>query len=119
MHSVKVKRKELLKKVEKNRKSHRDLFLRAQEGYRIDMIAELDRMLKDAKAGKNIRRAVVMPEPQDHTDDYDRVIDMLKMSVDDEITLDSTAFDNYVRDEWQWSRQAMATNVSYASKLGK
>lgn len=119
MDEVKVKREKLLEVVRKNRKAHRDLFLKAQEGYRKDMIAELDQMLQDAKDGKQIRRAVMMPEPQDHTADYDRVITMLEMSVDKEIELDSEAFDNYVMDNWAWRAHAMATNTMYASKAGR
>jgi hypothetical protein len=34
MNTVKVKRDELLAKVRANRDAHRDLFLKAQEGYR-------------------------------------------------------------------------------------
>jgi hypothetical protein len=50
MNSVKVHKAELLEKVKRNRDAHRDLFLKAQEGYRTAVIAELDRMLADAKA---------------------------------------------------------------------
>lgn len=82
------------------------------------MIEELDRMLKDAKDGKQIRRAVIMPEPQDHTPDYDRVIAMLEMSVDTVIELDADSFDNYVMDNWAWRANALATNTMYAAKAG-
>jgi hypothetical protein len=118
MDQVKVKRLKLLATIKKNRKAHRDLFLKAQEGYRKDMIEELDRMLKDAKDGKQIRRAVIMPEPQDHTPDYDRVIAMLEMSVDTVIELDADSFDNYVMDNWAWRANALATNTMYAAKAG-
>jgi hypothetical protein len=68
-----------------NRDSHRHLFLKAQEGYRKLVIEELDRMLADAKAGRPIRRSISLTEPSDHTKDYDRVIAMLEMSVDDTV----------------------------------
>ena len=119
MEQVKVKTEKLLKTIRKNRKEHRDLFLKAQEVYRQDIIEELDRMLTEARAGKKIRRAITLPEPQDHTADYDRVITMLEMSVDKEIKLDKYAFDQFVMDNWDWKAQSFATNSMYAAKMIK
>jgi hypothetical protein len=119
MDTVKVQVAKLLEKVKANREAHRDLFLKAQEVYRQDIIEELDRMLTDARAGKPIRRAITMPEPQDHTKDYDRVITMLEMSVDEQVELDSVSFDQYVMDNWSWKAGALATNSMYAAKMIK
>jgi hypothetical protein len=55
MNTVKVKREDLLTKVRANREAHRDLFLKAQEGYRKLVIEELDRMLADANEGRPTR----------------------------------------------------------------
>ncbi len=117
MDKVTVKVEKLLKTVKKNRTAHRDLFLKAQEVYRQDIIEELDRMLKDAKSGKEIRRVITMPEPMNHTKDYDRVITMLEMSVDKEVKLDAHAFDQYVMDNWAWSAGVRGVNTMYASKM--
>jgi hypothetical protein len=114
MHSVTVKKDDLVAKVKANRKAHRDLFLKAQEGYRKVIVAELDRMLSDAKAGRRISRSINLAEPVDHTADYDRVLAMLEMSVDDTITLNSQEFNQYVRDNWEWSRLANITNTAYS-----
>ena len=116
MNTVKVKREELLTKVRANRDAHRTLFLKAQEGYRKLVIKELDRMLKDAKDGLPIQRSVTLTEPSNHVKDYDRVITMLEMSVDDTVTLDAHDFDRYVMDNWDWSRFALATNTAYAAE---
>lgn len=115
MQKVKVKRTELLKKVKANREGHRSLFLKAQDGYRKAVIQELDAMLQEARDGKPIRRAIKLPEPIDHTADYDRVLAMLEMSVDKEITLESHEFDQYVQDNWSWSQLASFTNMSYVA----
>lgn len=116
MQTVKVKREELLTKVQENRKSHRDLFEKAQEVYREEMISELDRMLEDAKRHLKIRRSVSLPEPEDHTKDYDRIITMLVMSVDPVIELDQATFAMYVMDQWQWSASFAANTISYTSR---
>lgn len=117
MQTVKVKKDELLTKVKANREEHRNLFLKAQEGYRKLVIKELDQMLADARDGKPIRRSISLAEPVDHTQDYDRVIAMLEMSTDDIIEMHSTEFDMYVLDKWEWSRMAMLTNTQYASNV--
>jgi len=114
MNTVTVKREELLTKVRTNRDAHRTLFLKAQEGYRKLVIEELDRMLADAKAGRSISRSINLAEPVDHTADYDRILAMLEMSVDDTIMLDAQEFNQYVLDNWEWSRLASYTNQSYA-----
>jgi hypothetical protein len=119
MNTVKVKRQDLLTKVRANRDAHRSLFLQAQEGYRKLVIEELDKMLADAKTGLPIRRSVSLTEPSDHTKDYDRVVAMLEMSVDDTVILDAHDFDQYVMDNWDWSRFALSTNTFYAAEAPK
>jgi hypothetical protein len=114
MHQVKVKRVDLLEKVRANRAAHRELFLKAQEGYRKVVVALLDEMLAEARNGGPVRTRVRVQAPEDHTEEYDRVISMLEMSVDDEVTLQATDFDRYVRDKWAWSALANLKNASYA-----
>ena len=114
MNTVTVKREELLTKVRTNRDAHRTLFLKAQEGYRKLVIEELDWMLADAKAGRSISRSINLAEPVDHTADYDRILAMLEMSVDDTISLSAQEFNQYVLDNWELSRLASYTNQSYA-----
>jgi hypothetical protein len=114
MNTVKVKREDLLAKVRANRESHRELFLKARANYRKFIIEELDRMLADARAGRQIRRSIDPVQPRDHTGDYDRTIMMLEMSVEDRIILDATQFDQYVRDVWAWTHNDATTLREYA-----
>lgn len=115
MNTVKVKRAELLAKLEANRESHRALFLKAQEGYRRIVIDELDKSLKDAREGRALRVFINLQAPQDHTGDYDTVIEMLRMSVDDVIEIEQLHFQCYVLDKWTWAAQANFLNSTYAS----
>jgi hypothetical protein len=111
MSKVTVKKAELLAAIRKNRDTHNTTFLSAQEGYRAQAIEELDRMLKDAREGKKIRRSVELVEPEEHTRDYDRVIRMLEMSTAEEIMITEKQFSQYVLDEWGWMR-AFAQSTS-------
>jgi hypothetical protein len=116
MSGVTVKKDELLTEIKKNRDAHRDLFIEAQKGYRDDVIKELDAMLSDARAGKSIRRAVQLVEPQDHTKDYDRVIKMLEMCTEEKVFISDSEFAQYVQDDWGWKQQFVASTSNYTNR---
>ena len=113
MDEVKIRKGELLEAVRRNRETHRDLFLKAQEGFRNTVIAELDSRLDKARRNQPFSAVLNLPEPQDHTADYDRVIRMIEMSVDDEVVLQAHEFDQYVMDNWSWARAVRSLNASY------
>lgn len=119
MKQVKIKRDELLDIVKKNLTEHRDLFLKAQEGYREMVIEELDKMLADARNGKELRVAIHMPAPEDHSNDYTTVIKMLELEVEENVCLETHEFQQYVENNWRWAAAALATNTMYASKSWK
>lgn len=114
MHSVKVKRLELLEKLKTNLESHRDQFLKAQDGYRAIVIEELDGMLRDAREGRKIITHVALPAPQDHTAAYQNAIAMLEMSVDETIEIDHHQFRQFVLDDWDWKMAAETVNAAYS-----
>ena len=115
MKEVTVNKEELLEKLRANRAKHRAVFLEAQEGYRKAVIAELDRMLQEARDGKKIRRRIELPEPRDHTDDYDAAIAMVEMAVCESIVISDYDFRCYVLDKWDWSETFSSSSSSYCS----
>ena len=66
---------------------------------------------------------VIPKEPEDHTDEYKQVIDLLEFSVDQTIGLEARDFDAFVRDEWDWKHTYCSINSVYSaslrSKMGK
>lgn len=113
MQTVKVKKHDLMEILTKNKKAHRKEFLEAQDLYRAAVIQELDRMLQDARDKKPIRRSISLPEPHDHTDDYEREIRMVSMSVDNEIELHAHEFETFVMDNWNWKQDFAVTSNFY------
>jgi len=113
---VQVNKDKLLKKLKKNRKKHVEIFEQAQEAYRKQMIEELDRALKDAKAGKKIKRAFTLPVPENHVEDFDTVIQMLEWHQDDEIELHPSDFQQYVENKWGWQKSFTANTESYVAR---
>jgi len=111
---VSVKKSDLMDALTKNMAAHRNLFLKAQEGFRVEVIKHLDEMLKDARAGKSISLVVDLPTPIDQTKDYARVIRMLEMCTQDVVIVSEQEFNQYVMDDWSWSHNVGTTNSSYA-----
>jgi hypothetical protein len=104
MRTVTVDRHELIARVRANRDAHRAVFEHALDGYRQRLIDELERRVRDLRKGRWVKQHIGLPEPEDHTDDYDRVLAMAEMSVDDTLELDESEFAMYVMDQWRWKQ---------------
>lgn len=116
MEIIKVKKSELLDVLRANRTRHRSVVEAAMKTYRAEAIKQLDHMLADAKQGKRIRRTVTLIEPMDQTKDYDRVIRMIEMSVEEEIALSEKDFRMYVMDDWSWKAQFASSARGYLAR---
>lgn len=113
MDQVRVHKDELTEIVKENREKHRELFEQAVEGYRKRAEEILVEHIERIQAGKVEQVRVSLPAPEDHTEDYDRVLRMLDMSIDDEISLEAHDFQRYVMDDWSWKREWLAATAVY------
>lgn len=114
MEEIQVKKSELVARLQENRDNHRALFLEAQEGYKQALIDTIEEELIRARQGKQPQwKAMRLPVPEDHTKDYDAVIDMVTMDVRDTIDLTQPEFRQYVRDEWRWREEFINTTRTY------
>lgn len=104
MRTVTVDREEFIQKVSANRHNHRAVFEEALEGYRARLVTELERRLGDLRKGRRIDQYIGLPEPEDHTEDYDRILQMAAMSVRDTVDLSEDEFGRYVMDQWDWKQ---------------
>lgn len=116
MHEITVKRQELIEKLRANRAAHRSIFEEATKVYRERAIKELDAMLDAARRGDQIARSLSLPLPEDHTDDYDRVIGMLEMEVADVVKITEEQFRCYVQDQWGWIGSFGRNTRSYTGR---
>lgn len=116
MKKVRVLTSDLVDVMIKNRENHRKVFLEALDGWKKRVIEELEKSVADAKDGKQFRTSLHLPQPTDHTSDYDTVIAMARMSVDINIELDHLEFLQYVRDEWGWKEDFLNTSSLYGSR---
>ena len=113
MHRVTVEKTEFIEKVRDNRDRHREVFERALAGYRERMTAELERRIHDLRRGRRVEQYIALPEPEDHTGDYDRVLTMAEMSIHDTVELSEDEFAMYVMDQWRWKQDFTETTARY------
>ena len=53
--------------------------------------------------------------PEDHGDDYMGTIRRLELCVDKELELESTEFDSYIRNKWEWKNSFISSNTGYVT----
>ena len=112
--SVVLPKEELLKILGNNRGQHRQEFEKALAGYKKAAIRSLEKRIKQLEDGKEgVELYINLPTPRDHTHDYDRVIRMLSMHVDNQIEISERRFDQIVMDHWSWTDEFSTTNSAY------
>ena len=119
MQRVTVEKDQFIEKVQKNRDHHRRVFERALNGYRARMIDELERRIEDLRKGRRVEQYIGLPEPEDHTADYDRVLTMAAMSIHDTVELGQDEFAMYVMDQWRWKQDFTETVTRYLGRPGR
>lgn len=116
MREIRVLRTKLLVILRANRQDHYAELVKAQAKYRELMIQELDKRIAEARQGGPILRAFMLPEPQNHTEDFDRSISMLEMEVREEVELSEAEFRRYVQNRWEWAESWNETARAYGTK---
>ena len=116
MKTIKVSKEKLFAKLHENREEHRQVFLRAQKGFRAEVIEQLDKALKDAREGKRFQTSFQLPAPVDQTPEYDVAIDMCGWEIDKEIELSQEEFRQYVLDDWVWKDNWLYSNTMYLAR---
>src|SRR5882672_9749970 len=82
--NTKVDKKTLLGILHKNRATHREIFEEAVEGYRKMAVNTLEEHITRIKSKKGVSQVYVhLTQPMDRTRDYDHIIGLLEMSVDE------------------------------------
>ncbi len=116
MKTVTIKKAKLLGIITKNRTKHRAIFLEALDGWKAECIKEIARIHELAKADKINKSLVInLQKPEDHTREYDRATEMLKLEVSDKVVLSQEEFAHLVQDDWDWKRHFLVSNSRYSS----
>lgn len=115
MKTVKINKSALLEAIKKNRSKHENDVIIAIEAYKKEAFMQYEAAIILLKNTGKVSR-IILQEPVDKRDDYDRVLKMLEMSADVVIELDNHEFDQYVMDNWEWKNHASFANSTYILK---
>lgn len=113
---ISVDRTQLLEKLLSNREKHIQAYTEAMEGYRRSMVRVLEKLLGDAKDGKDVGHFIELTRPESHEEEYDLAIEMLRWSVEETVVIDLGDFRKFVQDKWAWSEAFALTNATYSVK---
>lgn len=119
MDKVRVDKQRLLQALKKNLAKHEDELARMLIQYRNETITKLQDALevfnkyRETKDQPLLKLPEFPRKPANHIDDYLRAIEMVEMSVDEIIELDSRDFSQLIMDEWAWKSEFELTKAVY------
>ena len=118
MREVEIEKDRLTEIVKANKEKHRELFEEAYEEYGKQVVANLKALLDATKrkAPQEVSLTFNLVKPKDHTADYERVLQMLDLEVNESVVLQQHEFTELVQDDWGWKGQFAA---AYTSNTGK
>lgn len=95
---------------------HRSTFEEALQGWKERVLEELEKAITDAKKGREFRTYFNLPQPEDHTPEYNAVIDQIEWSENEQIELTFNQFNQFVRDDWGWKQDFLSNTAMYMVK---
>lgn len=120
--TIEVEVTDLLDTLRTNRAKHLKAYEAAKVGYRkllkqelYDKIAVLDGKKFRARPANQHLGHIINRRPENYLAEYDEVIGMLEWTQDATIRLDSTQYQQYIKNEWNWSNSFTTANVAYAA----
>lgn len=116
--TVNVSRRDLLEALELNLEKHKKAYAQAVINYRKALQVDLTAALIQANDPNSqiSKIKVEFNHPVSYANQYQKAIDMLKLSVDETINIDSDSFFAYFKDEWSWKSGFDLANSIYARK---
>lgn len=121
MTTVKVKTSELLAKLKENKEIHAKEYAELQEIYLTDVVEGLEELLAAAKSKKNPNpvTSLNLTKPKSFIKDYEEIIGMLEMSIQEEFDITQEEFRNYVLNIWSWTNQFELMKTAYSSRSNR
>ncbi len=118
--SLKYNKAVLISKIEMNRAQHFQDYREALLVYHAKLGEELVRkqhQLAMAPGNSGFPKPVSgnskLATPEEHIEDYDRLLSMLSLTSQSEIELTEYQYREYVLDEWDWRRSFISNTLSY------
>lgn len=117
MQSTKVNIKKLIEKLRANRESHRKTFAEARAQYVLEATQLLaDRYNDASRTGKIDLDFSSLIQPVSYVSNYDLILSMLEMSIEEDVVLSQSDFNRYVMDNWEWKHSFETSTMGYLGK---
>ena len=118
---IQANTKEVLDKLEKNRRLHLKEYKESEIGFLIEAKALLAKALKHVKKLKSKNGiqslSVHLGAPQCYDAEYATAITMMKYHTGKTITLDPTQVRQFLMDEWDWSGSFKEAHTNFSNAL--
>jgi hypothetical protein len=111
--TVRVSKSFLIETLEKNKEDHQTSYYEILEARHAKLLDTLRGELKKAKDRKDYQPSIHVPLPENHVKDYEKVINLLHASLDQEFELSRSEFDQYVNDDWGWKGHFLTVSGCY------
>ena len=116
LDSITIEKEKLLQIVLKNREKHANIFKTSYDNWLSAYMEMLNKLKEMALRGKAVPFHLIdLQPPVSYVECYDSVIEMLNLTNQKEITLDSDEFSKLVQDKWDWTRTFSSSSQSYSS----
>lgn len=112
---VSVEKSNLIEILRSNRQTHVETYKKAMDKYRDKAISSFTEQIEAAKNDKPFVTTIYLDKPINHQEDYDAIIGVIEMSVDDTVELDEDEYRYYVLDNWSWKKQWASTISAYSN----
>ena len=115
MNKVKVSKQELVEKLKENREVHIAEYTEMIQDYKSKVTKELKKILKESKNKNNWdpRTSVHLDKPRSYATEYNQIIGLLEMSVEDTFDISQEEYNKYVLNQWNWSSSFEFSKMSY------
>lgn len=113
---ITVNKDDVLKKIRANREQHREKYALAMAKYTDIIRQRAEELVQGINAGKELPELnhVFNPvRPRSYLNDYDTIIQMLEMSVKDQLEISKRQFQSYVMDDWDWKDLFIGSTAQY------
>lgn len=110
---VTIEKALVLEALHKNMEEHKRTFQKAMEVYRQKAIEAFEAKIDALKNGRWISHTLNLPIPEEHTNDFQRVINMLQRDINDTVELTENDYRVYIDNEWNWQRAFLSNTTAY------
>lgn len=104
MNTIIVQRSKLIEIIEKNKISHQEKYNEAEKLYFEKKKSLLEKCLLAMENGKDpsLTELLNLTKPVSQVNEYEKIIRMLKLHIEENIDLDLHDYEKYVEDNWSW-----------------